>query len=270
MIEPVALLNDVRAIAAEAGRVILEIYQCGNYQKLTKQDDTPVTSADLAANSLLIERLTALTPDIPILSEEAADIDLQERRHWQRYWLLDPLDGTGEFIEGSGEFAVNIALIAQNEPVLGVVYAPVSGVCYFAAKGQGAFKSSDGDTVRIHARRLGELPQQVLRIAVSRRQQLSLIETRLDIDHPVEYIPFGSSTLKSCMVAEGVADLYFRVGPTGEWDTGAAQCIVEEAGGRIISEHLNPLSYNERESFENPNFITVGDFSLPWRDWLNL
>ncbi|TAA46114.1 3'(2'),5'-bisphosphate nucleotidase CysQ [Corallincola spongiicola] len=266
--EPIALLNDVRAMAVEAGNLIVDIYQQGRFEKLTKQDETPVTTADLKANDLLIKRLTALAPDIPILSEEVTDVGFNKRCHWDKYWLIDPLDGTGEFIAGSGDFAVNVALIIGGVPTLGVVHAPVSGVTYFATRGHGAFKCQNGDTQAIKATKLSPQQPYSLRVAVSRRQNLELITDRLHEDVQAEFIPFGSSTLKSCMVAEGVADCYLRIGPTGEWDTGAAQCVVDEAGGRILDLALNPLSYNERESLENPNFIVLGDESLPWSSML--
>ncbi|GAA5216573.1 3'(2'),5'-bisphosphate nucleotidase CysQ [Corallincola platygyrae] len=262
--EPIALLNDVRAMAVDAGNLIVDIYQQGRFEKLTKQDETPVTTADLRANQLLMERLTQLAPEIPIQSEEVTDVGFNKRCHWDRYWLIDPLDGTGEFIAGSGDFAVNIALIVKGVPTLGVVHAPVSGITYFATRGHGAFKSHGGETKAISSTKFASETPKSLRIAVSRRQNLELITDQLREDVQAEFIPFGSATLKSCMVAEGVADCYLRIGPTGEWDTGAAQCIVDEAGGRILDLDLNPLSYNERESLENPNFIVLGDESLPW------
>ncbi|MDX1303987.1 3'(2'),5'-bisphosphate nucleotidase CysQ [Photobacterium sp.] len=258
------LLPSVIDIARESGRVILDIYQCGQFEKEIKQDNTPVTSADLAAHKLVMERLTELTPDIPVLSEEDAEVPLSERSQWQRYWLVDPLDGTQEFIAGSGDFATIIALVEDNTPIMGVVYAPVSDVVYYAYRSKGAWKiTAEGDTVRI-ATHTHQLPTQSIAVAISRRQDIRTITERLDPSLNYELVPLGSAALKSCLVAEGAVDCYLRLGPTGEWDTAATQCIVEEAGGRILNTHLDPLSYNERDTLENPNFITLGDLSLPW------
>ncbi|KLV07768.1 3'-5'-bisphosphate nucleotidase [Photobacterium aquae] len=258
------LLPQVIDIAREAGQIIVDIYQRGQFEKHVKTDNTPVTSADLAAHDLVVARLSALTPDIPVLSEEAADIPLSERGQWQRYWLVDPLDGTQEFIAGSGDFATIIALVDNHRPIMGVVYAPVSDVTYYAYRGQGAWKvTAEGECVSISTHK-HELPAQSIAVAISRRQDISAITSRLDPALNYDLVPLGSAALKSCLVAEGAVDCYLRLGPTGEWDTAATQCIVEEAGGRILNTHLTPLSYNERKTLENPNFITLGDESLPW------
>lgn len=258
------LLPSVIDIARASGQVILDIYQHGQFEKQVKTDNTPVTSADLAAHKLVVEKLTELTPDIPVLSEEDAVVPLSERSQWQRYWLVDPLDGTQEFIAGSGDFATIIALVENNKPIMGVVYAPVSGVAYYANDGKGAWKvTPDGESVRISTHK-HELPTQSIAVAISRRQDISAITSRLDPSLNYDLVPLGSAALKSCLVAEGAVDCYLRLGPTGEWDTAATQCIVEEAGGRILNTHLTPLSYNERDTLENPNFITLGDEALPW------
>ncbi|MGF1732678.1 3'(2'),5'-bisphosphate nucleotidase CysQ [Photobacterium kasasachensis] len=258
------LLPSVIEIARASGLVILDIYQRGQFEKQIKTDNTPVTSADLAAHKLVVEKLAELTPDIPVLSEEDAEIPLVERSQWQRYWLVDPLDGTQEFIAGSGDFATIIALVENNTPVMGVVYAPVSGVAYYAYHGKGAWKvTAEGETVRISTHK-HERPAQSIAVAISRRQDISAITNRLDPSLNYDLVPLGSAALKSCLVAEGAVDCYLRLGPTGEWDTAATQCIVEEAGGRILNTHLTALSYNERDTLENPNFITLGDETLPW------
>nr|WP_067661568.1 3'(2'),5'-bisphosphate nucleotidase CysQ [Ferrimonas marina] len=253
-------------IATSAGQRIRDIYEQGQFEELTKADNTPVTTADLTAHQYIVTALAKLTPEIPILSEEDADIPLSERQHWHTYWLIDPLDGTQEFIAGSGEFAVNIALIEQGVPVMGVIYAPISEVCYYATRGNGAFKYQAGELTPIHSRTVA--PQQALKIAVSRRQRREAVLSRLDNQRDYELVPFGSASLKSCMVAEGAADCYLRLGPTGEWDTGASQCIVAEAGGVIVDTQYQPLSYNERESLENPNYMVLGSQALPWREIL--
>lgn len=262
------LLPSVIEVARSAGQLILEIYEKKDYEEFTKSDDTPVTSADLAAHKLISKKLSELTPDIPVLSEEAADISLEKRAQWDRYWLVDPLDGTQEFIARSGDFATIIALIEHNKPVMGVVYAPVSGVSYYAYCGKGAWKIPDlNDSVKIKTHR-HELPNQSIAMAISRRQDINRITSRMSSAWNYDLVPLGSAALKACLVAEGAVDCYLRLGPTGEWDTAATQCIVEEAGGRILSTQLEPLSYNERETLENPNFIVLGDADLPWAEIL--
>ncbi|MEZ9514918.1 3'(2'),5'-bisphosphate nucleotidase CysQ [Vibrio splendidus] len=262
------LLPSIIEIARSAGQLILEIYEKKDYEEFIKSDDTPVTSADLAAHKLILKKLSELTPDIPVLSEEDADISLEQRSQWDRYWLVDPLDGTQEFIARSGDFATIIALIEHNKPVMGVVYAPVSGVSYYAYSGKGAWKIPDlNDSVKIKTHR-HELPNQSIAMAISRRQDINRITSRMSSAWNYDLVPLGSAALKACLVAEGAVDCYLRLGPTGEWDTAATQCIVEEAGGRILSTQLEPLSYNERETLENPNFIVLGDADLPWSEIL--
>jgi len=262
------LLPQVIEIARSDGQMILEIYEKKQYEAYTKSDETPVTSADIAAHKLITERLSELTPDIPVLSEEDADISLEQRAQWERYWLVDPLDGTQEFIARSGDFATIIALVDNNKPTMGVVYGPVSGVTYYAYSGKGAWKIPDmSDSVKIHTHK-HEQPGQSIAIAISRRQDINRITSRMSSAWNYDLIPLGSAALKACLVAEGAVDCYLRLGPTGEWDTAATQCIVEEAGGRILSTQLEPLSYNERETLENPNFIVLGDADLPWNEIL--
>jgi 3'(2'), 5'-bisphosphate nucleotidase len=266
-------LPSVIEVARSAGQLILDIYETKQYEAFVKSDETPVTSADIAAHKLITQKLTELTPDIPVLSEEDADISLDKRAEWNRYWLVDPLDGTQEFIARSGDFATIIALIENNRPVMGVCYAPVSGVTYYAYHGKGAWKipeMSDSEHVPIntHKHELGQ--KQSIGMAISRRQDINRITGRLSSAWNYDLVPLGSAALKACLVAEGAVDCYLRIGPTGEWDTAATQCIVEEAGGRILSTHLEPLSYNERETLENPNFIVLGDEALPWDEILKI
>ncbi|UPQ88068.1 3'(2'),5'-bisphosphate nucleotidase CysQ [Vibrio sinaloensis] len=257
-------LPAVIEIARSAGQLILEIYEKKEYQEYTKSDETPVTSADIAAHKLITEKLSELAPEIPVLSEEDADISLEQRSQWRRYWLVDPLDGTQEFIARSGDFATIIALVENNKPVMGVVYGPVSGVTYYAYHGKGAWKIPDLDQnvrIKTHSHDGQSSP---IAMAISRRQDINRITRRLSSEWNYDLVPLGSAALKACLVAEGAVDCYLRLGPTGEWDTAATQCIVEEAGGRILSTHLDPLSYNERDTLENPNFIVLGDENLPW------
>lgn len=265
-----ALLQPVIDIARESGRLILDIYQHGDFKLQIKSDDTPVTTADLVAHKFLTERLSKLTPNIPVLSEEDTRISFKERKNWTRYWLVDPLDGTQEFIAGTGDFSTMIALVENHQPVLGVVYSPVYDVFYYALKGKGAWKimgnaEKTSLSVMKHMREATTLS-----IAISRRQDVKTIIECLASNRNYDFVPLGSASLKSCLVAEGLVDCYLRLGPTGEWDTAATQCILEEAGGRILDLNLNPLSYNERDSLINPNFIALGDTGLPWKEILQL
>ena len=258
-------LPQVITIARGAGKLILDCYQHHQYQAFTKADDTPVTSADLAAHQFILEQLQQLTPDIPVLSEEATDISFQQRQLWERYWLVDPLDGTQEFIARSGDFATVIALVEHNQPIMGVVYAPTSDVSYYAYAGQGAWKiTSDQQHHAIHCHHHTENTHQIT-LAISRRQNIRRIHQHLTQDWHYDLIPLGSAALKACLVAEGAADGYLRLGPTGEWDTAATQCIVQEAGGQLLSTDFDALTYNLRSSLENPNFIVLGDPNLPWQ-----
>ncbi len=256
------LLEPVIAIARRAGENILEIYR-REFNITRKEDASPVTEADLAAHRTIIDGLKALTPELPVLSEESAAIPFVERARWRCYWLVDPLDGTREFIKRNGEFSVNIALIEQHAPVLGVIHAPVSGVCYYATRGGSSCKMHNGRSQPIHAREKREIPV----IAVSRARSGPRQQRLLHNIGAHRTIPMGSS-LKSCLVAEGVADLYARLGPTSEWDTAAAQCIVEQAGGHIIDLQKQPLRYNTRESLLNPDFLVYGNTRYDWRSCL--
>ncbi|WP_215398670.1 3'(2'),5'-bisphosphate nucleotidase CysQ [Rheinheimera oceanensis] len=256
------LLDPVKSAAREAGAELWQLYQSGDFQQQQKADLSPVTSADLAANRIIINRLSELTPDIPIISEESHLIPLAQRQHWPRYWLIDPMDGTQEFVARSGDFAVSIALVEHGWPALGVIYWPKEDIMYYASRGNGAFKQRRNliNRMRVNQHQAG----QTLKIAVSRRQPLQPIVDLLQSQHDVEYIALGSCSLKSCLVAEGKADCYMRLGPTGEWDTGAVHVIVEEAGGKILDSEFTPLSYNQRDTLANPDFMVMGQASIPW------
>ncbi|MCG7532207.1 3'(2'),5'-bisphosphate nucleotidase CysQ [Psychrobium sp. MM17-31] len=253
----------VEQIARDAGGEIKRIYEQGQFETFTKDDESPVTSADYAANEVIVSALQSLTPNIPIVSEESDKEAIKERRNWQRYWLIDPLDGTQEFVAGSGDFAVAIALVVNHIPTIGVIYAPIHDRCYFAIKGEGAFRR---DSEGLSPIKVDTTPRETVRIAVSLRQAKALVESRLSESFTYEYIAMGSATLKACLVAQGGADIYMRIGPTGEWDTGAAHCIVAEAGGDIFDLSINRLTYNERETLANPNFVVCGNLRLPWAD----
>lgn len=262
--ESSVLLPEVRHIADEASARILAVYDT-DFSVQHKDDRSPLTAADMAAHETIVRGLKALTPDIPILSEESAAIDFSTRRQWSKYWLVDPLDGTREFVKRNGEFTVNIALVDNHDSVLGVVLAPVTGVCYFAAVGCGAFRAAAGaEPVAIRTRRA--CPGQ-LAIAGSRSHGSEKLQLLLDqLDDP-ELMTIGSS-LKSCLVAEGRLDLYPRFGSTSEWDTAAAQCVVEQAGGLVTNMDFQPLRYNTRESLINPSFLAIGDPNYNWAEHL--
>jgi 3'(2'), 5'-bisphosphate nucleotidase len=258
------LINDIIEIATEAGKRIMEVYDT-DFDVVTKDDSSPLTQADMAAHDTIIAGLSRLTPELPILSEESASIPFAERASWNRYWLVDPLDGTREFIKRNGEFTVNIALIDDHESVLGVIYTPVTGVTYYAARGAGAFKQTpDSEAVAIHARK--KSPDSTI-VAGSRSHRGDSLEAFLSRIGDYEILSMGSS-LKSCLVAEGSADIYPRLGPTSEWDTAAAQCIVEEAGGRLTKTDMQPLRYNTKDSLLNPHFLVVGDPDYDWGQYL--
>jgi 3'(2'), 5'-bisphosphate nucleotidase len=257
-----AWLESVEGIAVDAGREILQIYQ-RDFAVEQKGDGSPLTEADRAAHRLILARLRELSPDIPILSEESVAVEYETRAGWEVFWLVDPLDGTREFVKRNGEFTVNIALIDGHEPVLGVVHVPVSGVSYLACRGHGAFKREPGEALHpIHVR---PLPDDRLTVVASRSHAGDSLKAALERLGSHDTVSMGSS-LKLCLVAEGRADLYPRLGPTSEWDTAAAQCVVEVAGGRVIDLDNRPLRYN-KESILNPYFIVAGSGG---RDWTRL
>ena len=256
-----ALMEPVQAIAREAGHRILNVYANG-FSITEKADQSPVTEADLAAHRCILRGLAQLTPGIPILSEEAADVGFAERSAWEWLWLVDPLDGTREFIQRSDQFSVNIALIHHHEAVLGLILPPVSGVCYYAWRGGGAFRQPAGQAAqRIRAARVCHYPVRVVSSQGSYRTRR--LQDYLSQLGPHRHIPLGCA-LKSCLIAEGEADLYPRFGPTGEWDTAAAQILLEEAGGYLTDTQFRPLRYNARPVLINPDFFAFGD---PTRDW---
>jgi 3'(2'), 5'-bisphosphate nucleotidase len=199
-----------------------------------------------------------------VLSEEDADIPFDERSSWSTYWLIDPLDGTKEFIKKNDEFTVNIALIDDQKAVLGVVFVPATGVTFFGQAGKGAHKIENGETSEIHATPEAQTP---LRVAGSRSHAGSSLQQFLDNVGDHEIVSMGSS-LKLCLVADGKADIYPRLGPTSEWDTAAAQAVVEAAGGMVTDTDGKPLLYNTKESLLNPFFLVFGDKSRDWVDYL--
>lgn len=247
--------NDVIALAKQAGEQILAIY-AKDFAVYDKADESPLTEADLASHRCIVEGLARLTPDIPVLSEESNDISTQERLSWRRYWLIDPLDGTKEFIKKNGEFTVNIALIEHHQPVWGVVYAPALDTLYYGDAGTGeAYKKVGIDSEC--AIRVASVPDgdSVWRVVGSRSHQSEEFKAFMADLPNADVVSMGSS-LKLCLVAEGAADLYPRLGPTSEWDTAAAHAVVVAAGGQVLEfESGEPLRYNTGESILNPFFI---------------
>jgi 3'(2'), 5'-bisphosphate nucleotidase len=248
-------------LARAAGAAIMQVYR-EDFDVEHKDDRSPLTKADLASHRIICEGLQRLTPDIPVLSEESAQLPWETRREWRRYWLVDPLDGTREFVKRNGEFTVNIALIDDHRSVLGVVLAPVTGELYAAAQGQGAWlqEREGGPWRRIRTRPLGDPP----RVVGSRSHggaQGGLLEQLIGNDY--DHVPLGSS-LKFCLIARGEADIYLRLGLTSEWDTAAAQCVLDEAGGAVLDLAGRPFRYNRGESLLNPEFVAVGDLSIDW------
>ena len=264
-IDLAALVEPVQAIAQEAARRILEVY-AGEFSVTEKADQSPVTEADFAAHRCILRGLAQLTPGIPILSEEAADVAFAERSGWEWLWLVDPLDGTREFIRHSDEFSVNIALVHRHEAVLGLILPPIGGVCYYAWRGGGAFKQPGGQAPqRIRAARVRHFPLRVVSSQGSfRTRRLQDYLGRLG---PHQHLALGGA-LKSCLIAEGAADLYPRFGPTGEWDTAAAQVILEQAGGYLTDSQFRPLRYNARPVLINPDFFAFGDPTGDWARYL--
>ena len=258
------LRETVIAIARQAGAAIMEVY-AGGFDVAHEDDASPLTAADLAAHRIIVDGLERLTPDLPVLSEESADVAWETRRHWSSYWLVDPLDGTREFIKRNGEFTVNIALVHQGAPALGVVQAPVGGEVWHAVRGELAYRRDGHRDTVLRARAPATAP---LRVAASRSHRDARTQSVLDRMGEIEEVALGSS-LKFCRIAEGGLDVYPRFGPTSEWDTAAAQCVLHAAGGALVAADTGkPFRYNRRESLLNGDFIALGDPDLPWRDWL--
>jgi 3'(2'), 5'-bisphosphate nucleotidase len=264
--ETKADVQEVINMATRAGEKIMEIYKTADFGVDMKADNSPLTLADIASHEHIVASLSRLTPEIPVLSEESRAIPYQERSRWTKFWLVDPLDGTKEFIKRNGEFTVNIALIEAGKPVLGVVHTPALGVTYYAAKGKGSFKQENGTSQAIKAR--GEVSGE-LNVVASRSHagpETEAFLANLAKDYTVNLVSQGSA-LKLCLVAEGAAHLYPRLGPTMEWDTAAAQCVAEEAGAVVTDLEGKVLSYN-KENLLNPFFVVNGSQGLEWQKYL--
>ena len=263
---PHPLLAGVIDLARRAGDATLPFWRA-DVEVMAKADESPVTAADLAAHHIIVDGLTALAPDIAILSEEDSAISLAERQGWKRWWLVDPLDGTKEFIAGSEEFTVNIALVEQGRVVFGVVVMPTNGRCYFGGAGLGAWRAEPGK--RPKAIRVRRTPPagQAFTVVASRRhsspQQEQLLAGLSAELGELELANIGSS-LKFCLLAEGAADCYPRLAPTSQWDTAAAQGVLEGAGGEMLQLNGEAFRYPPRESLLNPFFVAI-PCGVTWR-----
>lgn len=263
------LVSELVSLVEAAGAAILEVYQT-DFDVQTKSDESPLTQADLAAHRTIEAGLSRLTPDIPLFSEESELPPYETRRQWQRYWLVDPLDGTREFVNRNGEFTVNIALIDNRQPVFGVVGVPVRQHVYVGVEGVGAYRLSrqvdEPDRIELNGRPRND--EQPLVVVASRSHGGERLEQYLvaleETFGGVSRTPVGSS-LKLCILAEGQADLYPRLGPTSEWDIAAAHAVLAAAGGEVWAADGSPLAYNSKESVLNPEFFAASDEQYPWR-----
>ncbi|PRY66008.1 3'(2'),5'-bisphosphate nucleotidase CysQ [Halomonas ventosae] len=269
-------LERLLAGVAEAGREVMAIYHRG-FAVEHKADDSPLTEADMAAHHALLALLQREAPDTPVLSEESAEIPFVTRQSWVRYWLVDPLDGTREFIAGNGEFTLNLAMVEEGVPVFGIVHAPAmpeGAVTWWGQVGQGAFRreiagevasAQRGSSERpIRVRALPDPDREPWQVVGSRRNGREAFEAFCQVLPAHATLNIGSS-LKFCLIAEGKADLYPRLAPTHEWDTAAAQAVVTAAGGQVLdAESLEPMRCNQSESLLNPGFIACGQRDARW------
>ena len=253
------IISKLLKIAQKAGSAILNVYK-SEFNVFTKEDKSPLTEADKQAHEIIKINLENITPDVPILSEEGTEIDYNERSKWDLYWLIDPLDGTKEFIKKNDEFTVNIALIEKNEPVLGVIYAPAISKLYYASKNNGAYKLS-GSTIfenlneskSIKVNRL--VTSNETRIISSRSHSNEKVNNWISENFDKVAVLKKGSSLKFCEIAEGNADLYPRFGPTSEWDIAAGHIILKEAGGTLLTLNNKQIFYNTKDSLINPEFV---------------
>ena len=257
-------LDDIVDLARNAGEAILDVYQAADLQVEAKGDGSPLTLADRRAHSVIEAGLRRLTPNIPLLSEESGREAFEKRRQWERFWLVDPLDGTKEFVRRNGEFTVNIALIDDARPVVGVVHTPVSGITHLGDVDGGAFRQrAQEERERIRVRPLDM--QNVVMVASRSHAGENVTRYRQTLERLGASVSLASmgSSLKICRIAEGLADIYPRLGPTSEWDTAAAHCVLEAAGGRLTRIDGSAFEYNKADIL-NPWFLASGDPGFDW------
>tara|TARA_R110002049_G_scaffold252264_2_gene427308 strand:- start:45873 stop:46679 length:807 start_codon:yes stop_codon:yes gene_type:complete len=258
------LVTDINEVARTSGNIIRKYFHT-SYEVDIKDDKSPVTTADLAANEHIERQLGILTPDIPRISEETDNTSYEIRKHWDTFWLIDPLDGTREFIKNRPDFTVNIALIHHNQPVLGSIYLPIKDQLYYAVTGDNAYRcDQDKSPVAIN---VSAKTHSRPRICGSRSHNSKLMQKFLSNVGEHELLAIGSS-IKSCLVADGSADIYPRFGPTWEWDTAASQCIIEQAGGHLTGLDMHALSYNKK-SLLNPSFLAFANREPDWNTYIS-
>ena len=258
------LVENVIEIAEKAAEKILDIY-AQEFKVHDKSDGSPVTVADQAAHDVICSHLKDLIPGCPILSEESLDREKEQRLSWPRFWLVDPLDGTKEFINKNGEFTVNIALIDGTRPVLGVVNTPAQGITHYARSGKGAFKRDVNGTQRIFCSKVNNNSATLVASRSHAGVAVEKFKNAMELDWPVVNTTSMGSALKICLVAEGAADIYPRLGLTSEWDTAAAHCVLDEAGGAMLTTNGDVVQYNKPDTLLNPWFLAIGD---PDHNWL--
>ena len=255
-----SLIENLIRISKDAGDAIMDIYET-EFDVNIKSDKSPLTKADLSSNKIICQSLKEITPAIPILSEESSDIPYQERMKWKQYWLVDPLDGTKEFIKKNGEFTTNIALISKNRPILGVINAPAKNEIFWGSKDIGAYHLMGRSVSNKKKISVSQHDKNNLRIVTSRSHPSGVLKTLIGKLERFEVVSVGSS-LKFCLIAKGEADCYPRLGPTCEWDTAAGEIIAESAGATIVDTRNNPIKYNKASGFLNPNFIVASTKAL--------
>lgn len=266
-----SLLPNVLSLAQTAGDAIMAVYNTADFNVDMKADNSPLTQADLNAHKVLEPGLLALIEGVPVLSEEGELPDWATRKSWNRYWIIDPLDGTKEFIKRNGEFTVNIALIENGEPVLGVVWVPALNIGYSGVKGAGALKYEKDGSRPIHTRKMHARNGDPVAVVASRSHGADAVDallTKIGAQLGEVQLKNMGSSLKLCLVAEGAADLYPRLALTSEWDTAAAQAVVEAAGGLVLTDKLAVMRYNTKDDILNPFFHVIGDPSFDWNSLL--
>ena len=264
------LLDKVLAIAIVAGKAVMAVYN-QDFKVDKKSDNSPITKADRDAHNIIVKGLAQIS-DLPQLSEEQTNLEFQQRQHWQQYWIIDPVDGTREFVNRNGEFTVNIGLVENNRAKLGVVHRPTTKESFIGIVGQGAwYVNANGDIIESKCQQLPNINQK-LRFMVSRSHPNPDIKGYIELlskHYQLEQQSVGSS-LKMCLIAVGVADIYIRSGATSQWDTAAAQAVLEAAGGSILQlDNLQQLQYNRQQSLLNPHFIALGSNHLELLNLLN-
>ena len=256
-------LDTVIDIAHDAGELITQVYR-GEFDVEIKDDGTPLTIADQRSHNLICNRLLELTPEFPVLSEESDYITYEDRRHWRNYWLVDPLDGTKEFVKKSGEFTVNIALMHESQPVLGVVHTPTKEWTHWGVHARGAWKQvGNGKREPVKTKSYAGGNAIVVASKSHGQKKLEQFLDNLEKTEGSYDITNMGSALKICLVAEGIGDIYPRLGLTSEWDTASADIIIREAGGRIIQSNGKPVVYN-KPNLLNPYFLAIGEGEYDW------